>query len=240
MRSRDLGRHARQWATGFPRSQVELVTQVAKSFRTRRTTLTMIVLVGLAACVTESDHKEELSLDVEWPHYAGDEFGTGYSPLSDIDRENVGRLRVAWTGRAGDFPPEVFDSNGHRAQGRREDGTLVEPRACDGPRALDLRSRRSVPWLSHHAGSEGWGISRLRRSSGYGWRPRLRRRRSRRSVPCAGCRIRGGPLGNPASSRRSGCSHDYRFRGKRYVVIAAGGRSGIGSRGDWIVAFSLP
>lgn len=32
----------------------------------------------------------------------------------------------------------------------------------------------------------------------------------------------------------------YTHRGKQYLVIAAGGRSGIGSPGDWIVAFALP
>lgn len=32
----------------------------------------------------------------------------------------------------------------------------------------------------------------------------------------------------------------YRYGGRQYVVIAAGGRSGIGSPGDWIVAFALP
>lgn len=32
----------------------------------------------------------------------------------------------------------------------------------------------------------------------------------------------------------------YRYRGRQYVVIAAGGRAGIGSPGDWIVAFALP
>ncbi|HUF71135.1 MAG TPA: pyrroloquinoline quinone-dependent dehydrogenase [Longimicrobiales bacterium] len=32
----------------------------------------------------------------------------------------------------------------------------------------------------------------------------------------------------------------YRYDGRQYVVIAAGGRSGIGSTGDYIVAFALP
>lgn len=32
----------------------------------------------------------------------------------------------------------------------------------------------------------------------------------------------------------------YRYSGRQYVVIAAGGRGGIGSTGDWIVAFALP
>ncbi len=32
----------------------------------------------------------------------------------------------------------------------------------------------------------------------------------------------------------------YRYEGRQYVVIAAGGRSGIGTAGDYIVAFALP
>jgi quinoprotein glucose dehydrogenase len=31
----------------------------------------------------------------------------------------------------------------------------------------------------------------------------------------------------------------YVLDGKQYVVVAAGGRSGIGAPGDWIVAFAL-
>jgi quinoprotein glucose dehydrogenase len=31
----------------------------------------------------------------------------------------------------------------------------------------------------------------------------------------------------------------YRYRGTQYLVIAAGGRSGIGSPGDWMVAWRL-
>jgi quinoprotein glucose dehydrogenase len=32
----------------------------------------------------------------------------------------------------------------------------------------------------------------------------------------------------------------YRVGGRQYVVIAAGGRGGIGSPGNWLVAFALP
>lgn len=32
----------------------------------------------------------------------------------------------------------------------------------------------------------------------------------------------------------------YRYKGRQYIVIAAGGRAGIGSPGDWIVAFARP
>jgi len=38
----------------------------------------------------------------EWPNYGNDAGGTRYSPLTQIDRENVARLRIAWTYRTGE------------------------------------------------------------------------------------------------------------------------------------------
>ena len=38
----------------------------------------------------------------EWPSYGNDAGGTRYSPLTQIDRENVARLRLAWTYRTGE------------------------------------------------------------------------------------------------------------------------------------------
>lgn len=38
----------------------------------------------------------------EWRYYGGDAGGTKYSPLKQIDRSNVGRLKVAWTFHTGD------------------------------------------------------------------------------------------------------------------------------------------
>lgn len=35
--------------------------------------------------------------DGEWPTYGRDQGGTRYSPLKQINRENVTALRVAWT-----------------------------------------------------------------------------------------------------------------------------------------------
>lgn len=39
-----------------------------------------------------------------WSHYGGDPGGTRYSPLTQIDRDNVGLLEPAWTFRTGDWP----------------------------------------------------------------------------------------------------------------------------------------
>src|SRR5437899_12420927 len=38
----------------------------------------------------------------EWPAYAGDSGGSKYSRLKQINRENVVRLKVAWTFHTGD------------------------------------------------------------------------------------------------------------------------------------------
>lgn len=72
-----------------------------------------------AACLDPGDSPRAGDLggpggdDSEWPHYAHDPGGTKYSPLSQIDRDNVSTLEVAWTARAGDFPPEMFEAQVH-------------------------------------------------------------------------------------------------------------------------------
>jgi glucose dehydrogenase len=38
----------------------------------------------------------------EWPHYSGDPGGTKYSTLDQINRENVGQMKVAWAYHTGD------------------------------------------------------------------------------------------------------------------------------------------
>src|SRR3954452_14200389 len=38
----------------------------------------------------------------DWPAYLGDKARTLYSPLQQIDRRNIGQLKVAWTYETGD------------------------------------------------------------------------------------------------------------------------------------------
>lgn len=42
--------------------------------------------------------------DTTWPSYGNDAGGTRYSPVGDINRQNVGCLEEAWTYRTGDLP----------------------------------------------------------------------------------------------------------------------------------------
>jgi quinoprotein glucose dehydrogenase len=45
--------------------------------------------------------------DRDWPVYLGDNARSHYSPLDQVNRNNVGRLAVAWTFRSGDVPAGV-------------------------------------------------------------------------------------------------------------------------------------
>ncbi|HUE87597.1 MAG TPA: pyrroloquinoline quinone-dependent dehydrogenase [Vicinamibacterales bacterium] len=68
---------------------------------TRAAALAMILLLaGLAYA-----HQEAA---VEWPVYGGDQAGTKYSPLADVNRGNVGRLRVAWEWKTGEVAKPEF------------------------------------------------------------------------------------------------------------------------------------
>jgi quinoprotein glucose dehydrogenase len=45
--------------------------------------------------------------DAGWPNYGNDPGGTRYSSAAQIDRGNVGQLKVAWTYRTGAFPHDA-------------------------------------------------------------------------------------------------------------------------------------
>src|SRR5690242_1929619 len=57
----------------------------------------------------------------EWPAYAGDPGGSRYSPLKQISRENVARLKVAWTYHTGD----MSDGSTHATRSGFEGTPLV-------------------------------------------------------------------------------------------------------------------
>jgi quinoprotein glucose dehydrogenase len=49
-----------------------------------------------------------LSQNVEWPVFGGDQAGTKYSALTQINKTNVRNLKVAWEWRTGEKPLEQF------------------------------------------------------------------------------------------------------------------------------------
>ena len=63
--------------------------------------LTAALLV--AACRLSTAGAQPAGEASGWEHVGGDQGGSRYSPLAQINRENVWRLERAWTWRHGDF-----------------------------------------------------------------------------------------------------------------------------------------
>jgi quinoprotein glucose dehydrogenase len=61
----------------------------------------IVVAVVVAGCI--AGLRDGRDVQGDWPNYGNDAGGTRYSPLAQIDRGNVGRLRVAWTYRTGEI-----------------------------------------------------------------------------------------------------------------------------------------
>ena len=62
----------------------------------------------------------------EWPSYGNDPGGTRYSPLLQIDRDNVANLRVAWTYRTGEVGGVApYAHTAFEATPLMVDGTLI-------------------------------------------------------------------------------------------------------------------
>jgi glucose dehydrogenase len=60
------------------------------------------VVIGSWKAVTNgSVAADGAKQESDWPAYGRDPGGSRYSPLSQINRGNVGQLKVAWTYRAG-------------------------------------------------------------------------------------------------------------------------------------------
>ncbi len=68
-----------------------------------------LTLTWLSAAAVEA---QQGAVGGEWRHYAGDMWGTKYSPLDQITAENFGELEVAWRWRIADFLLPFEDEHG--------------------------------------------------------------------------------------------------------------------------------
>lgn len=62
-----------------------------------------IVLGALGPAIAAAQFRVKLDTLGRWTHYGADAGGTRYSPLSQVNRGNVGQLKVAWLRRTGDI-----------------------------------------------------------------------------------------------------------------------------------------
>src|ERR1700704_548136 len=67
--------------------------------------LLVAVLLGALPLIAQSGAKNG-----EWRSYAGEEASTRYSPLDQINRDNVKDLKVAWTWKSDNFGTAEFKS----------------------------------------------------------------------------------------------------------------------------------
>lgn len=88
----------------------------------------------------------------DWPAYGGTESARRYSPLTQINRENVGRLQRAWTFRTGDTPNEKW---GAETTPLKIGDTLYLCSARNILIALDARSGRQR-WRYDPKVSDDW------------------------------------------------------------------------------------
>src|SRR3974390_528451 len=67
----------------------ERMDRPRRRFLGAKSTLGLLTILMAFAAQTRAQQ-------VEWPYYGGDQGGSRYSPLTDINAGNLGRLRVAW------------------------------------------------------------------------------------------------------------------------------------------------
>jgi len=85
--------------------------------------------------------------DTEWPSYGNDPGGMRYSPLSQINRENVSKLKVAWIFHTGDV------SDGSRD--RKRSGFEATPILVDGALYFTTPFNRVIA-LDPETGKQRW------------------------------------------------------------------------------------
>src|SRR5690348_7071895 len=85
----------------------------------------------------------------DWPNYGNDPGGMRYSPLAQINNENVSKLQVAWTFHTGD----ISDGQGDR----RRSGFESTPIMVDGTLYLTTPFNRIIA-LDPITGKQRWAF----------------------------------------------------------------------------------
>ena len=89
----------------------------------------------------------QVASDSEWPNYGNDPGGMRYSPLSQINRDNVSKLKVAWTFHTGDISDGTHD--------RRRSGFEATPILVDGTLFFTTGFNRIIA-LDPETGRQRW------------------------------------------------------------------------------------
>jgi len=108
---------------------------------------TSLIACTLALCSTGA--RPDDGPTSEWPHYGGDQGGSRYSQLTQINKANVADLKVAWEYHTGD----VSDGS----KGRRRSAFETTPIVVDGTMYLTTPFNRVIA-LEPETGVEKWSF----------------------------------------------------------------------------------
>src|SRR5881409_1791513 len=100
--------------------------------------LSPLLITGLIltlACIATAANPPGDSTD-DWPSYGHDPGGMRYSPLTQINRENVAKLKIAWIFHTGD----ISDGKGQR----KRSGFETTPLVVDGTLYLTTPFNRVI------------------------------------------------------------------------------------------------
>ena len=123
-------------------------------------------LVLVLSCAASPAFAQHGAVDGQWRAYAADLGATKYSPLDQIDADNVDRLRVAWTRPTVDrsildVVPDLGYGNANRATPLMVDGVVYAPNAVGLVEAWDPATGETIwvqqPFEEGPAGYRGAG-----------------------------------------------------------------------------------
>jgi quinoprotein glucose dehydrogenase len=121
----------------------------------KRSLTIILALVSLGSCAHGQDGTES-----DWPNYGNDPGGMRHSSLTQINRENVAKLKVAWVYHTGDI------SDGH--DGRKRSGFETTPLLVDGTLYLTTPFNRVIA-LEPGTGKQIWAYDpKIDQSLDYG------------------------------------------------------------------------
>jgi quinoprotein glucose dehydrogenase len=124
------------------------------------TVLNCLVVTALAQAALGQAALPQAPKETEWPSYGNDPGGMRYSRLTKIDRENVAKLKVAWTFHTGD----IADGK----DGQKRSGFETTPILVDGTLYLTTGFNRVIA-LDPATGKQRWAYDpEIDRSLNYG------------------------------------------------------------------------
>src|SRR5262245_54395725 len=111
----------------------------------------------LAAAVLTAQNAADRRPMVEWPYTSGDQAGTKFSTLADVDAGNVGRLSVAWTWRPGEkaLPDFGTQPGAFQTTPLMIDNVLYLSTPYNRVVALDAETGREIWSYDPHAYEDG-------------------------------------------------------------------------------------